>query len=63
MISEIDVRDWERAERIVSEHMDVACLPGDRGADWEDYHFLIELIETQKAAAKKVPFLFRGWWK
>lgn len=59
MISEIDIRDWQRAERIVeslpvSEGDTFSNLPSY--ADWE---FLMKLIEKQLDGAPQVAALFK----
>lgn len=60
MISEIDVRDWDRAEYLIGK-MPIANEETylSYALQWEDFLFLRDLIEAQRRAAKKVPWLQR----
>lgn len=63
MISEVDIRDWDRAYQIIDDADTVALENGkDSPFLYSDYLFLVELIEKQKKEAKKVPSLFWKMW-
>ena len=60
MISEVDIRDWDRAYQIIDEADTNALLEGKNGPfSYQDYLFLINLIEAQKKMATKIPRLFQ----
>lgn len=58
-LSEVDIRDWQRAEKIV-EALPVASGEGYSNLpSWEDYDFLLSLIEKQLDGASQVAALLR----
>lgn len=64
MISEIDVRDWDRAEEIIDSMNVIAPEHCEEGLLYDDYKFLINLFQQAKSNydKAKVPAIL-SWWK
>lgn len=57
MISEIDIRDWEKVERIID---DVSVSEWKCGAlSYVDYNFLMDFIKKGKSMYPQTPALFK----
>lgn len=64
MISEVDIRDWDRAEKII-EQIDVIDHDEYRNGALtvDEYIFLIKLIDKARATPKsKIPAIL-SWFK
>lgn len=59
MISEIDIRDWQRAEKIVEQIPLASDGAFNNLPNYEDWDFLMKLIEKQLDGVPQVPALFK----